>query len=218
MEAKYANHKNHRSQSTYVIRLEIGFIAVLLLLISIASVPIKGKEVHFEPIKVFEPEPNINLPEITKHVKAVPKPQKPIISALNPVVSVIEVTIPIELPEMTIELIEPFVQSSEEEIFEPFVRIERQPEINGGYAAFAKNLVYPKLAREVGITGKVVLGFVVNEKGKPIDIKVLRGIGGGCDEAAIEALKKITFSPGIQRGRPVKVRFVLPVNFKLNSN
>jgi len=218
MEAKYANHKKHRSQSTYVIRLEIGFIAVLLLLISIASVPIKGNEIHFESVNVFDHEPNSILPEITKHEKAMVKPQKPIIPALNPKVSRIETEIPIDLPEMTIELIEPIIQPSSEVVIEPFVPIERKPEINGGYAAFAKNLVYPKMAREAGISGKVVLEFVVNEKGKPIDIKVLRGIGGGCDEAAIEALKKITFSPGIQRGRPVKVRFVLPVTFKLNSN
>ena len=140
------------------------------------------------------------------------------INGLNPKVSIIETEIPIDLPEMTIELIEPIIQPSSEVVIEPFVPIERKPEINGGYAAFAKNLVYPKMAREAGISGKVVLEFVVNEKGKPIDIKVVRGIGGGCDEAAIEALKKITFSPGIQRGRPVKVRFVLPVTFKLNSN
>jgi len=95
---------------------------------------------------------------------------------------------------------------------------EVMPEPIGGIGAIIKTISYPEMAKRSGIEGKVYVQAHINENGDAEEVNIVRGIGAGCDEAAIEALKKITFSPGIQRGRPVKVRFVLPVNFKLNSN
>lgn len=79
-----------------------------------------------------------------------------------------------------------------------------------------KNLKYPPMAKDAGIQGIVYVNFVINEKGGIDDVKILRGIGGGCDEAAVEVVKRLPkFNPGKQRGKAVKVSYNLPVRFVL---
>jgi len=99
----------------------------------------------------------------------------------------------------------------------PFVDFaEVMPELIGGLSALQASIVYPDFARRSGIAGKVLLQFVVNTDGSVSDAVVLRGIGGGCDEAAQDAIRNARFTPGLQRGRPVRVRFALPVTFRLH--
>ena len=98
--------------------------------------------------------------------------------------------------------------------------IEKEASPVGGMSAFnqflRKNLKYPSQARRMGIEGKVFLQFVVDKDGSLNDIKVIRGIGAGCDEEAMRVLKKHPkWSPGEQRGRPVRVRMIIPIFFKL---
>ena len=100
--------------------------------------------------------------------------------------------------------------------------VEQQPEPVGGMLAFQKflkkNLKYPNQARRMSVEGKVFVQFVVDRDGSLNDIKVLKGIGAGCDEEAVRVLKKHPkWSPGKQRGRPVKVRMVIPIIFRLGS-
>jgi len=72
------------------------------------------------------------------------------------------------------------------------------------------------MAREAGVKGKVYVQFVVEKDGSITDIKIIRGIGSGCDAEAKRAVKRMPkWQPGEQRGKPVRVRFVLPVNFSL---
>jgi len=83
-----------------------------------------------------------------------------------------------------------------------------------------KNLKYPAIARENGVEGMTVLQFVVSENGSVKDIKIVRDIGAGCGEAAkkvVTAMNNLPekWTPGKQRGRPVKVLYTLPVKFKL---
>ncbi len=79
-----------------------------------------------------------------------------------------------------------------------------------------KNLKYPPMAKDAGIQGIVYVNFVINEKGGVDNVKILRGIGGGCDEAAVDVIKKLPkFNPGKQRGKNVKVSYNLPVRFVL---
>ena len=79
-----------------------------------------------------------------------------------------------------------------------------------------KELEYPVIARENGISGAVILQFVVEKDGSITDVKVVRGIGGGCDEAATKVVENMPkWNPGKQRGRPVRVQFTLPVRFIL---
>ncbi len=105
----------------------------------------------------------------------------------------------------------------EEEEPEIFVVVERMPELIGGLEALQRKIVYPEIARLAGIEGRVTVQFVIDERGNVLNPVVVRGIGGGCDEAAIEAVKKAKFTPGMQRGRPVKVSYTLPITFRLNT-
>src|SRR5690606_31279090 len=102
---------------------------------------------------------------------------------------------------------------AEPEIFEV---VEQMPELVGGIQGLQSRIQYPEMARRAGIEGRVFVQFVVDEQGRPSNIAVVRGIGGGCDEAAVAAVRASSFTPGRQRGRPVKVRMSLPVTFRLN--
>ena len=91
------------------------------------------------------------------------------------------------------------------------------PRMIGGMEAYYNQLRYPDMARRAGIEGRVILQFVVDKEGKPIDAVVVRGIGAGADEAALEALSKVRFTPGKQRGHSVNVQMQLPVEFSLRD-
>jgi protein TonB len=79
-----------------------------------------------------------------------------------------------------------------------------------------KNVVYPSIARDNGVEGKVTAQFVINEEGKVTNVKILRGIGAGCDEEVLRVLTNMpSWSPGYQGKRPVRVRITVPVTFKL---
>ena len=90
----------------------------------------------------------------------------------------------------------------------------------GGNQAFYKhvsdNIKYPPQARRTGIEGKVFVQFVICKDGSVCDVKVVKGIGGGCDEEAVRVVQSApAWNPGKQRGKPVKQRFTFPVVFKL---
>ena len=95
--------------------------------------------------------------------------------------------------------------------------VDQMPELIGGVKAIYKEIQYPKRAIKAGVEGRVFLQFVVDEKGDVQDPKVLRGIGTGCDKAAIAALKKVKFKPGVHKGEKVKVQYSLPITFKIES-
>ena len=92
---------------------------------------------------------------------------------------------------------------------------EKMPEIEGGLQALYKFLTYPTEAIDNKVEGKVFVMAFVDENGKVNDVKILRGIGSGCDEAAIQAVKSCTFSPGQHQGKNVKVKMSLAIQFKL---
>jgi protein TonB len=80
----------------------------------------------------------------------------------------------------------------------------------------AKNIKYPEIALKNGISGTVVIQFIVDKSGQIKDIVVLRGIGGGCEEEALRVIRQMpSWTPGKQKGKPVNVRFILPVRFKM---
>ncbi len=101
-----------------------------------------------------------------------------------------------------------------------FTIVEEMPSFPGGEAELfkylGKTVKYPPMAQDAGITGVVYMTFVVDENGKVKDPKVLRGIGGGCDEEAIRVVKAMpAWEPGKQRGKPVRVQYNLPIRFTL---
>jgi len=116
------------------------------------------------------------------------------------------------------------IQIEEEEEVEDdviFTVVEDQPEFPGGEEArqsfLEENLRYPTMAREAGIQGTVFVTFVVETDGSVTDVRVLRGIGGGCDQEAIRVVEMMPrWEPGRQRGQPVRVQFNMPIRFRLN--
>jgi len=103
---------------------------------------------------------------------------------------------------------------------EPYTYVEQMPTFPGGEDKMTEylyaNMKYPSMARETNIQGKVYVNFIVDEDGKINNVKVIRGIGGGCDEEAVRVVKGMpTWKPGKQNGRTVPVSFNLPIQFKL---
>lgn len=116
-----------------------------------------------------------------------------------------------------IEAPPPPVEEAEPQVF---TIVEEMPSFPGGEAELfkylGKTVKYPPMAQDAGITGVVYMTFVVDEQGKVRDPKVLRGIGGGCDEEAVRVVKAMpAWEPGKQRGKPVRVQYNLPIRFTL---
>jgi periplasmic protein TonB len=105
-------------------------------------------------------------------------------------------------------------KEEEDEVF--FEVVEDPPTIIGGLAAIQQDVIYPELAKRAGIEGTVTVIAYVDKTGRVTKAEVARGIGGGCDEAAVEAVKKNKFKPGMQRGKPVNVKVAIPIKFRLN--
>jgi TonB family protein len=100
---------------------------------------------------------------------------------------------------------------------EIFIVVEQTAEPVGGMQALISNLKYPDVARSVGIQGVVMVQLVVEADGNIRDISVLRGIGGGCNEAAIDAIKSVQWNPGKQAGRSVNQQLTIPIRFSLSN-
>lgn len=96
-----------------------------------------------------------------------------------------------------------------------FVAVEEMPEPIGGIQAIQSKIVYPEIAKRAGVEGRVYILAFVDESGNVTKAEVIKGIGAGCDEAALDAVKKTKFKPGKQRGKSVKVQVSIPVVFKL---
>lgn len=92
---------------------------------------------------------------------------------------------------------------------------EVMPEPVNGMAELIKQVKYPEIAKKAGLEGKVFAMAYVDEKGNVTDVKIIKGIGGGCDEEVISVLKKAKFKPGQNKGVNVKVKTSIPFQFKL---
>lgn len=92
---------------------------------------------------------------------------------------------------------------------------EVMPEPVGGLPSIYKKISYPAIAKSAGLEGKVYVLIFIDEQGGVDDVKVVKGLGGGCEEAAISAIKSTKFTPGKNGGVPVKVKLSLPIQFKL---
>jgi len=101
----------------------------------------------------------------------------------------------------------------EEEII--FVSVEEMPTIIGGLESINKNVHYPDIAKRLDIQGKVIIGILVDKKGDVVESEVIKSLFPELDLIALNAVKQAKFTPGLQRGKPVKVRMVIPIVFKL---
>jgi protein TonB len=169
--------------------------------------------------------------EITQHEKPLPPPETPqqttLISIVENDLEVDEdIVINVEADQETvIEEYRPEIPVEEEdeemEEEEPiFVIVESMPQFPGGEEArltfLNENVRYPTMAREAGIQGRVFVEFVVEKDGTVTNVRVVRGIGGGCDEEAVRVVESMPrWIPGKQRNVPVRVRFNMPIRFVL---
>lgn len=171
--------------------------------------------------------------EITRPENTPPSPPPPPAPAVAEVLTVVEDDVELEQQDIvsseddataaqTETFVAPVVEEEEEEesAQQIFTVVEKQPEFPGGTAELfkylSKAIKYPVIAQENGIQGRVVCSFVVNRDGSIVDIQVMRGVDPSLDKEAIRVISEMPkWKPGEQRGKPVRVRFILPVQFRL---
>ena len=126
----------------------------------------------------------------------------------------------VRIASEALNLVEISVEEEDEEEDQIFSVVEDDPEFPGGMdsllAFLQRNIVYPELARENGIEGKVYVTFVVETDGSISNVKVLRDIGGGCGQEAVRVVMLMPkWKPGKQAGKAVRVQYNLPIYFVL---
>ncbi len=194
-------------------------IALLLLIVAFKYFPtFEQQEVQMDATQEL-----VNIEDVvnTKQESAPPPPPKPPIPIEAPSDDVLEdiaigetdldvdevVTAPPPPPKQEVKVEE------EEAVF--FVAVEDQPEPIGGIEAIQSKIVYPEIAKRAGVQGRVFIKAFVDETGVVRKAEVIKGIGAGCDEAAVAAVMQTQFKPGKQRGKAVKVQVSIPIVFKL---
>lgn len=120
--------------------------------------------------------------------------------------------------EVKVQEIQEVVEEVEEQ--KVFIRVEKMPEFPGGEKALleflSKNIKYPQIAADNGVQGKVYLKFVVEKDGKVGEVQVQRSPDKLLEKEAVRVVKTLPkFSPGMQRGKPVRVWYQVPVTFRL---
>ena len=210
---------------------ELGLVAVLgILLLAFEWSTSEKKEMVDLTQDAIAVEEEI-IP-ITQEQQELP-PEMPKIPVLSDVIDIVDDDIEIkddllinlednanlgvEIHEYVAEVVEEVVE--EEAI--PFALVEEKPGFQGGDPnAFSKwvnsRLVYPEIAKENGVQGKVTLQFTVNTDGSVSNVKVLRGVDPSLDKEAVRIVSSSPkWTPGKQRDKPVKVTYTFPVIFQL---
>lgn len=207
---------------SYVINIQVGLIIALLVFIMMFKANFNfGTELSFEEKEqeiiemeeIVQTEQETTPPPPPRPPQPEPVPDEEIIEDIFfDLDTDLDLDAPLDLPP-------PPPPEIEEEEDEPelFQVVEDMPAPVGGMQAIYQNIRYPDAARRAGIEGRVIIQFIVDENGNVTNPVVVRGIGGGCDEAAIEAIKSVQWTPGRQRGRAVRVQFQLPVMFRLQN-
>ena len=207
--------------------LQIGMVAVMavvLLAFEWKSKPNNDNILGEQTAEEFDEE----MVPITRQPEQPPPPPPPppqVINVINIVEDEVDIDDDFDLSDFgmdedfelsTLTYVEE--ESDDEEVF---IIVEDMPSFNGqgqeGFRSYiALNLRYPTIAQENGIQGRVYVQFAVNSKGEVVDVKIARGVDPSLDAEALRVIKSSPkWSPGKQRGRPVKVQFTFPVNFVL---
>jgi protein TonB len=202
----------------YTIFLQLGMVAVLLIFIVAMKVEFVAEQPNTD---LTEEQEVVEMEEVTqtKQEEKPPPPPAPQVPVEVPNDEIIEdqdINLNADLQmDQKLEMPDPPQEEEEEENF--FRAVENMPELKGGLAGLQKKVNYPEMARKAGIEGTVNIQFIVNENGEVEDPRVIRGIGGGCDEEALRVIKNAQFEPGRQRGKPVRVQYSVPIRFQLQN-
>jgi len=203
----------------------------LVLVLSICYVAFEWTEKEVTKYEVVDTdfliEEEFDIQQTSQETPPPPPPPAPVeVEVLNVVeddVEVEEIQINTEDDKDMEVVIEPPVEAPVEEEEEEviFVVVESMPEFPGGQQAMMRyigeNIKYPVIAQENGIQGRVICQFVIEKDGKVTDIQVVRSSGEpSLDKEAVRVINSMPkWKPGKQRGKPVRVKYTIPVNFRL---
>jgi protein TonB len=208
--------------------MQIGLIIALGVVLAAFSYRTYERSTMLNMQVQVDDTPEEIIPITKQEVKPPPPPPPKQVTIINIVEDDVVVEDDIEIDvesdqEMEMDDFVPMVEDEEEVVeMEIFTVVESMPQVPGGDAARMKflqeNIKYPQMARESGIQGTVYVTFVVEPDGSVSDVRILRGIGGGCDEEAIRVIQKMpNWNAGMQRGKPVRVQFNMPIKFTLQG-
>ena len=225
MEAKKSKKADLENKKTIFIQIGL-IISLAVVLWAFEYKSYEKKELDFgERIVEDVPEEIIPITEQKVEIQKIIAPKT--ITVINIVDDDVEIDDDIDIDveaddDTEIEEYVPIEDEEEAEEQEIFLVVESPPSFPGGEKArkrfLGENLKYPQMAKESGIQGKVYVTFVVEPNGSVTHIKILRGIGGGCDEEAIRVTKLMPkWIAGKQRGKPVRVQFNMPIKFTLQQ-
>tara|TARA_R110000868_G_scaffold368227_2_gene631250 strand:+ start:23053 stop:23691 length:639 start_codon:yes stop_codon:yes gene_type:complete len=201
--------------SYYTVLFQFGIICSLLFMIAATRMNFEEKIITDDNQKIEPDFKPIILPPILPP-DTPPAPLRPTVFNIIPPENPMEPDIidfgpikfdeSIPLPPLT-PPVEPAIRSI----------VEVMPIMKGGNGKLYSEIKYPKQAQDINVEGRVVVQYIVNEKGNVENPEIIRGIGGGCDEEVLRAIKLMSFTPGIQNGRFVKVKIKQIVTFKLQN-
>lgn len=204
----------------YSVFLQLGLLVTLVIFIVAVNVDLRSEgpeEYELDEQELIEMEEIIQ----TEHTETPPPPPRPPVPQEVPDDEIIEdsdFNIDAEMRlDGPMDLPPPPPEEEEEPEEDFFTVVEEMPELIGGLQELQASIEYPDQARRAGIEGRVYVQFIVNEEGQVEDPQVIRGIGGGADEEALRAVRQAQFRPGMQRGRPVRVQYSLPIVFQLQN-
>jgi len=204
----------------YTVFLELGLLITLVIFIIAVRIDLTSlgpEEIVLEEQEIVEMEEIIQ----TRQIETPPPPPRPPVPVEVPNDEIIE-DINIDIGGDldlggVLSLPPPPPPPADEPEEDFFIVVEQMPELIGGLGELQRQIRYPEMARRAGIEGRVYIQFIVNERGDVENPTVIRGIGGGADEEALRVVSQAKFSPGMQRGRPVRVQYSLPIFFRLQN-
>ncbi len=219
-------------RSTWLIVGYVMVLAVIFVAFEWTTRDVKIDTSQSVTETVFEEEIEIPITEQPEQVSAPPPAAAPSIAETltivdddsdiqeSTIISSEETGEAVEIKYQAPTVIEEEVEEepSEQEIFQV---VEEMPEYpDGGQAGLlaflSKNIRYPAIAQENGVQGRVTVQFVVNTDGSIVDATVLRGVDPYLDKEALRVVNSMPkWKPGKQRGKPVRVRYTVPVMFRL---
>jgi len=224
---KNRNISRKRSRAGYMVRMQLCALGALAAVYGVFQLDLSERAVSdYDPvgqeIVVLE-----DIQQTRQLVKPPPPPRPPIpIEVPNDAVleqvdlaydAEISFDEPVDLPPPPVAPPPPPVEEVVEEEPDIFIIVEEMPTIVGGLAALVDLIEYPEIAMQAGIQGTVVVQIVISEDGSPTTPIVVKGVHNLLDEAAIEAVMKLQFTPGKQRGKAVPVQLGVPVRFVLQT-
>lgn len=209
--------KNYKSdlRAKYKRNFELALIATLALIIAAFKISPKSSRIVKN---VTDIQDLIKIEDIQNTVqKTVPPPPKPpqiIAAAIDDLPEEIELD-GIEIEQDAPPLPPPSVKPKIVDEDNIFVVVEQIPKPIGGIKAIQEKVEYTEIAKRTGLYGTVYIQAIIDKDGSVFEAQVLKGLGGGLDESALNAVKSTKFYPGKQRGKPVKVKMVIPIKFVL---